>query len=31
MEMLGLQLPGSSFLHPNDPLRPVLVHGPDEW
>ncbi|NCF19112.1 MAG: phosphogluconate dehydratase [Haliea sp.] len=26
MEMLGLQLPGSSFLHPNDPLRPVLVH-----
>jgi phosphogluconate dehydratase len=26
MEMLGLQLPGSSFLHPNDPLRPVLVN-----
>jgi len=25
MEMLGVQLPGSSFLHPNDPLRPMLV------
>lgn len=26
MEMLGLQLPGSSFLHPEDPLRPALTH-----
>ena len=25
MEILGVQLPGSSFLHPNDPLRPMLV------
>ena len=25
MEMLGVQLPGSSFLHPGDPLRPPLV------
>jgi phosphogluconate dehydratase len=25
MEMLGVQLPGSSFLHPNDPLRSHLV------
>jgi phosphogluconate dehydratase len=25
MEMLGVQLPGSSFLHPDDPLRPMLV------
>lgn len=25
MEMLGVQLPGSSFLHPDDPLRPALV------
>jgi phosphogluconate dehydratase len=25
MEMLGIQLPGSSFLHPEDPLRPALV------
>jgi len=25
MEMLGLQLPGSSFLHPEDPLRPALT------
>ncbi len=25
MEMLGLQLPGSSFLHPQDPMRPALV------
>jgi phosphogluconate dehydratase len=25
MEMLGVQLPGSSFLHPNDPLREHLV------
>lgn len=24
MEVLGLQLPGSSFLHPDDPLRPAL-------
>ncbi|MEH6609687.1 MAG: phosphogluconate dehydratase [Halioglobus sp.] len=24
MEMLGVQLPGSSFLHPDDPLRPAL-------
>jgi len=24
MEMMGLQLPGSSFLHPEDPLRPLL-------
>ncbi len=25
MEVLGLQLPGSSFLHPDDPLRPALT------
>ncbi len=25
MEMLGVQLPGSSFLHPEDPLRPALT------
>jgi len=25
MEMLGVQLPGSSFLHPDDALRPGLV------
>jgi phosphogluconate dehydratase len=25
MEMLGVQLPGSSFLHPDDPLRPLLT------
>ncbi|MEP5765968.1 MAG: phosphogluconate dehydratase [Halieaceae bacterium] len=25
MEMLGVQLPGSSFLHPDDPLRPALI------
>ena len=25
MEMLGVQLPGSSFLHPQDPLRPELT------
>lgn len=25
MEMLGVQLPGSSFLHPDDPLRPALT------
>ncbi len=25
MEMLGVQLPGSSFLHPQDPLRPALT------
>jgi phosphogluconate dehydratase len=25
MEMLGVQLPGSSFLHPDDPLRPFLT------
>ncbi|MFT5710993.1 MAG: phosphogluconate dehydratase [Halioglobus sp.] len=25
MEMLGVQLPGSSFLHPDDPLRPHLT------
>ena len=25
MEMLGVQLPGSSFLHPDDPLRSTLV------
>jgi phosphogluconate dehydratase len=25
MEMLGVQLPGSSFLHPSDPLRSHLV------
>ncbi|MFN2329297.1 MAG: phosphogluconate dehydratase [Chromatocurvus sp.] len=25
MEMLGVQLPGSSFLHPEDPLRPALL------
>jgi phosphogluconate dehydratase len=25
MEMLGVQLPGSSFLHPDDPLRPELT------
>jgi phosphogluconate dehydratase len=25
MEMLGVQLPGSSFLHPEDPLRPLLT------
>jgi phosphogluconate dehydratase len=25
MEMLGVQLPGSSFLHPDDPLRPTLT------
>ncbi len=25
MEMLGVQLPGSSFLHPGDPLRPHLL------
>jgi phosphogluconate dehydratase len=25
MEMLGVQLPGSSFLHPDDPLRPQLT------
>ncbi len=24
MEVMGLQLPGSSFLHPEDPLRPLL-------
>lgn len=24
MEIMGLQLPGSSFLHPEDPLRPLL-------
>ncbi|HCM06597.1 MAG TPA: phosphogluconate dehydratase [Oceanospirillales bacterium] len=24
MEIMGLQLPGSSFLHPQDPLRPLL-------
>lgn len=24
MEIMGLQLPGSSFLNPNDPLRPLL-------
>jgi len=24
MEVMGLQLPGSSFLHPQDPLRPLL-------
>ena len=24
MEVLGVQLPGSSFLHPEDPLRPAL-------
>jgi phosphogluconate dehydratase len=24
LEMLGLQLPGSSFIHPEDPLRPLL-------
>jgi phosphogluconate dehydratase len=24
MEIMGLQLPGSSFLHPDDPLRPLL-------
>lgn len=26
MEMLGVQLPGSSFLHPEDPLRPALLN-----
>ncbi len=25
MEMMGLQLPGSSFLHPQDPVRPLLT------
>ncbi|MEZ5569971.1 MAG: phosphogluconate dehydratase [Halioglobus sp.] len=25
MEMLGVQLPGSSFLHPDDPLREALI------
>ena len=25
MEVLGLQLPGSSFLHPENPLRPALT------
>ena len=25
MEMLGVQLPGSSFLHPDHPLRPALT------
>jgi phosphogluconate dehydratase len=25
MEAMGLQLPGSSFLHPDDPLRPALT------
>ncbi len=25
MEMLGVQLPGSSFVHPDDPLRPALT------
>jgi phosphogluconate dehydratase len=25
MEMMGVQLPGSSFLHPDDPLRPQLT------
>jgi phosphogluconate dehydratase len=25
MEMLGVQLPGSSFLHPEDPMRPALT------
>jgi phosphogluconate dehydratase len=25
MEILGVQLPGSSFLHPDDPLRPALT------
>ncbi len=25
METLGVQLPGSSFLHPQDPLRPALT------
>ena len=25
MEMLGVQLPGSSFLHPDDPLRPLMT------
>jgi phosphogluconate dehydratase len=24
LEMMGLQLPGSSFIHPEDPLRPLL-------
>lgn len=24
MEIMGMQLPGSSFLNPNDPLRPLL-------
>jgi len=27
MEMLGVQLPGSSFLHPDDPLRPALTRA----
>ena len=25
MEMLGVQLPGSSFINPDDPMRPVLT------
>lgn len=25
VEMLGVQLPGSSFIHPDDPLRPALM------